>query len=73
MKNWHAFWHVGTPSLNIGTPYGTLARKKAEVATLLACWHVNHAGTQARMARDLANSEKITFKVGDGIEAHLLG
>ena len=33
MKNWHVFWHVGTPSWNTGTLYGALAR-------LLARWHV---------------------------------
>ena len=46
------------------------AKLKLEVSTLLARWcvnhaliqarrHINHVGTQARLARDLANSKKI--------------
>ena len=72
LKNWHVVWHVGTPSWNIGTTYGTLALKNEKLARfcnvgtqtrwhvnhagMQTHWHVDHVGKQARMARDLANS-----------------
>ena len=55
MKNWHTFWHVGTPSWKIGMPYSTfidmLARKDEKLACfwhicIQAHWHINHTGTQ---------------------------
>ena len=49
---WHAVWHADM-----------LARKNGKSARFWhvgtqARWHVDHVGTQARMARDLANSFK---------------
>ena len=54
LKHCHAVWHVGTF-------IGLLARKIEQLAHFLhvgtqACWNVNHIGTQALMAHDLANS-----------------
>ena len=47
LKTWHVFWHIGTPSWNIGSPYGTLARQLETLDYLMTRWHVNHAGIQA--------------------------
>ena len=63
LKNSHAAWHVGTPIWNFGTPFGTFSRLLARKTGRLtgfwhatqALWYVNHAGTQTRMERDLAN------------------
>ena len=49
---WHAVWHADM-----------LARKNGKSTRFWhvgtqARWHVDHVGTQARMARDLANSFK---------------
>ena len=49
MARWHVYWHAGTF-------IGTLARKNKKLARF---WHV---GTQARLARDLANSFKTSNK-----------
>ena len=36
LKHWHAIWHVDTPSLNIGTPFGMLARQVKTLARRMA-------------------------------------
>ena len=49
LKNWHALWHVGTPSSKIGTPLvlwyvgasiGTLTRWHKKNEKLARFWHV---------------------------------
>ena len=46
--------------------FGMLTRKPRSYANTLACkarWHVDHFGTQVRMARDSANSSHIGKQV----------
>ena len=37
--NWHAFWHIGTPSSKIGTPLGKLACQVETMARRIAHKH----------------------------------
>ena len=87
MKNWHAVWYVGTPHYTLARllarshvkmrcwhTFGTQARWHVNHAGTQARWQVDHVGgTQARIARDLANSTKTNLKFLANISLKMFG
>ena len=65
-KNWHAIWHIGTPSWNLGTSFGRLTRVLARWRVKMKSWHAFgtlkrwHAGTLACRLSKLTMNELST-------------
>ena len=76
LKNWYAFWHVGTLRWKIFMPYGTLASKNENLPrfwhiSTQACWHINHADTEARWYINHASTQACWHVYHVGTQARL--